>query len=193
MESSRAVTSGPSLPVSNGAFAMALFIASEAMFFTGLISAFVVLRAQTLDWPPAGQPRLPVVATGFSTFLLLLSGWSMFRARLMSRQGRGHSAKWLTLTAVLGASFLLLQGAEWTRMIQFGLTTTSSLYGGTFYVLVGAHGLHVVAALAALLIVRARVVRGGYSEGREDALLPMTMYWLFVVAVWPVLYALVYF
>ena len=73
----------------------------------------------------------------------------------------------------------------------YGLTGTSSLYGATFYTLVGAHGLHVLAALAVLTLVTVRARRGRYDRDRTG-LAMCQLYWLFVVGVWPVLYALVY-
>jgi heme/copper-type cytochrome/quinol oxidase subunit 3 len=173
--------------VPNGALGMALFIATEAMFFTGLISAFLVLRAQAPEWPPSDQPRLPVLVTGINTAVLLLSGWTMHRALAALRTGSAGISGWLGATAVLGAIFLGVQGFVWARLLAFGLTTTSSLYGATFYVLVGAHGLHVAGALVALFFVWRSASIG------ESLLLPMWMYWLFVVAVWPLLYGLVYF
>ena len=60
------------------------------------------------------------------------------------------------------------------------------------YTLVGAHALHVLGALVALLVVTARARRGRYRPEAPGALEPCRMYWLFVVAVWPVLYVLVY-
>jgi heme/copper-type cytochrome/quinol oxidase subunit 3 len=172
---------------------MALFLAAEVMFFAGLISAFAVLRAQAPVWPPSGQPRLPVLATGLNTAVLLLSAWTMHRALAGRDRGERDLLRWLSATAMLGAVFLGVQGAEWVRMIQFGLTTSSSLYGATFYALVGAHGLHVLGALVALLAVRHGAARGRYQPGDSAALRPMAMYWMFVVAVWPLLYLLVYF
>src|SRR5512134_2661515 len=81
--------------VKSGAFGMVLFLATEAMFFTGLISAFLVLRNPVGAWPPPGQPRLPVAITGFNTALLLLSGFTMLRAVRSSRTATGHVARWL--------------------------------------------------------------------------------------------------
>lgn len=175
--------------VPSAVLAMAIFIAAEAMFFAGLISAFLVLRAQGTDWPPLGQPRLPVGVTGANTFLLLLSGWTMVRAVACQKRGEAAFTRWLDATALLGLAFLLIQGYEWLRLIGFGLTTSSSLYGATFYTLVGAHALHVIAAVAALI---AALVIAGRQEARHGWLEPYRMYWLFVVAVWPVLYVLVY-
>ncbi len=177
--------------VPSGTLAMALFLATEVMFFAGLVSAFLVLRAEALVWPPTGQPRLPVGITGLNTAVLLASGWTMQRS-LVALRGHGRPGRWLDATAALGSLFLLLQGTEWVRLVGFGLTTTSSLYGGIFYTLVGAHALHVLAALVALLFVAARARRGRYLPDEPGGLELCRMYWLFVVAVWPVLYVLVY-
>jgi heme/copper-type cytochrome/quinol oxidase subunit 3 len=170
---------------------MAIFISSEVMFFAGLISAFVVLRAQAIGWPPLDQPRLPVEVTGVNTAVLLASGWTAHRAVAAFRRGELGFARWLWVTAGLGVLFLAVQGFEWVRLVGFGLTTRSSLYGATFYTLVGAHGLHVLAAVGVLLYAARRAARGGYDA--PGALDPIQMYWTFVVAVWPVLYLLVYF
>ncbi|HSF01356.1 MAG TPA: cytochrome c oxidase subunit 3 [Solirubrobacterales bacterium] len=177
--------------VPSATLAMALFIATEVMFFAGLVSAFLVLRAEALVWPPTGQPRLPLGVTGLNTVLLVASGWTVQRGLAALRAG-ARPGPWLEATALLGALFLGIQGAEWVRLVGFGLTTTSSLYGGIFYTLVGAHALHVLAALVALLVVTARARRGRYRADAPEGLELCRMYWLFVVAVWPVLYVLVY-
>ncbi|MAG33914.1 MAG: hypothetical protein CL908_23790 [Deltaproteobacteria bacterium] len=179
----------PQLLVPNGTLGMAIFIAAEATFFAGLISAYLVLRAGAFGWPPPDQPRLPVLVTGINTLVLLTSGWTMWQTLLA--RGGADLRRSLLRTAMLGAVFLGVQGFEWVRLISFGLTTTSSLFGATFYVLVGAHGVHVMAALAAVFYGQRRVRIGG--EADLGCVQPIRMYWLFVVAVWPVLYAVVYF
>jgi heme/copper-type cytochrome/quinol oxidase subunit 3 len=171
---------------------MALFIATEAMFFLGLISAFLVLRAEALQWPPYDQPRLPVGITGISTAILLASSWRMRRAVAALRLGERSVVRWLGATALLGAIFLSIQGFEWVRLVGFGLTTTSSVYGATFYTLVGIHGVHVASAVVALMVFLTRAAEGRYAAGDDARLMPMAMYWYFVVAIWPILYLLVY-
>jgi heme/copper-type cytochrome/quinol oxidase subunit 3 len=142
-------------------------------------------------WPPTGQPRLPVGVTGFNTAVLLASGWTVQRSLVALRAGV-RPGRWLEVTAVLGALFLGIQGSEWARLVGFGLTTTSSLYGGIFYTLVGAHALHVAVALVVLGVVTARARQGRYRADAAEGLELCRTYWLFVVAVWPVLYVLVY-
>jgi heme/copper-type cytochrome/quinol oxidase subunit 3 len=178
--------------VPSGVLAMVLFLSTEVMFFAALISAFLVLKAQTLGWPPFGQPRLPVLVTGLNTALLLASGWTMHRALGSVGRGEGSGLRWLGLTALAGTLFLGIQGYEWVQLLRFGLTVQSSLYGATFYTIVGAHGLHVAAALVVLFVVLARTWGGRYTREEHGGLELCWMYWLFVVAVWPILYVLVY-
>ena len=84
------------------------------------------------------------------------------------------------------------RGASGHGLIRFGLTMTSSLYGGMFYLIVGAHALHLVAAVAVLLFVASRVWRGRY-EVDYRGVVACSVYWSFVVILWPIIYALVYF
>jgi cytochrome c oxidase subunit 3 len=173
--------------------AVLIFVGSEAMLFAGLLSAFLVSRASAPFWPPANQPRLPVVITGLNTGLLVLSGLTMWRVvhSLRQRDKRGAMG-WMGATILLGVLFLAIQGSEWAGLIGFGLTMTSSLYGGMFYLIVGAHALHLVVAVAVLLFVAARVRRGRYDVDFRGVV-ACSVYWSFVVILWPIIYALVYF
>ncbi|HUI26024.1 MAG TPA: cytochrome c oxidase subunit 3, partial [Candidatus Kryptonia bacterium] len=117
------------------------FVGSEAMFFAGLISAFLVLRAGSEAWPPVDQPRLPIVVTTINTLILLASGYTMQRAVRAARAAERHAlSEWLGATLLLGALFLAVQGSEWLRLLSYGLYASSGLYGATFYTLIGAHG-----------------------------------------------------
>jgi heme/copper-type cytochrome/quinol oxidase subunit 3 len=108
------------------------------------------------------------------------------------RGDRTQLLRWLGLTAILGTVFLAVQGYEWLRLIQFGLTVSSSVYGGLFYTLIGFHALHVFGALVWLMVVFALARRGHYSKDRYLGVQTCAMYWTFVVALWPALYGLVY-
>lgn len=170
--------------ISNGAVGMILFLAAETMFFAGLISAYLVFRSGTTEWPPVGQPRLPVEQTAFNTALLLLSGFMLAGAILRRESARLLA---LRLSLVLGAAFVVFQGREWIRLIGYGLTATSSLYGSFFYLIVGAHAVHAVAGLLLLGWVMARA-----RARRSVELAAPAIYWFFVVGLWPILYWLVY-
>lgn len=177
----------------NATIGMLIFLAAETMLFTGLVAAFLVLRLGAPVWPPPLQPRLPIEATGVNTLFLLGSSFTMVRAlRAIRRGDQAGLVRGLGLTTLLGAIFLGVQGYEWARLVHFGLTVSSGAYGTTFYTLIGAHGLHVLAAVTLLLVVLVRAKRGCFSPQGHTAVRVSGMFWHYVVGVWPILYTLVY-
>ena len=183
-------------PINSAVLAMLLFIGAEVMFFAGLIGAFIVLRFGASDWPPPGQPRLPVAVTGINTAILLFSSFVMFKTRrLLKDWHREKILRGLTITLLLGALFLAVQGFEWTRLLGFGLTLSSNIYGTVFYSLIGCHALHVLGAVIWLTIVvlRLKMNPPAYNANNHVGIKLSGMYWYLVVALWPILYGLVYF
>jgi len=172
---------------------MVIFLGSETMLFAGFVAAFLVFRLGAPVWPPPFQPRLPVGVTGVNTAVLLLSGYTMWRAlKAVHQTYQAGLVSNLAQTAMLGVTFLSVQGYEWWRLLQFGLTAPSGVYGGTFYTLIGAHAVHVLGALTWLSIILIRTMRGRYTAEGHVGLSVFGMYWYFVVALWPILYTLVY-
>ena len=170
-----------------------LFIIAEIMFFSGLISSFVMFRFSPVPWPPPGQPRLPLEITSVNTLILLLSGLTFFMALKPLKASNGRLFKGLlTATAVLGFIFLSVQGVEWVRLLHFGLTLHASIFGGFFYCLVGTHAVHVTGGLVALLWVLNKAWKGKYSAQNTLGVELCRMYWFFVVGLWPILFFLVY-
>ena len=179
--------------VPSAVFGMVVFIVTEVMFFSGLISAYLIIRSGLEEWPPWGQPRLPIEATAFNTFLLVLSAFAVYRSRNLLQQHKKTRAYKFHLGAItLGVCFLLLQGYEWIQLVKYGMTLSSSVYGALFYLIIGAHGVHVLAAL----LVMGYGINYFYQtqhQGRiSECLLPIHILWYFVVGIWPLLYALVY-
>jgi cytochrome c oxidase subunit 3 len=191
------VTDGVALatasPISNARLAIALFLAFESMFFAALIAAYLVFRLRTAIWPPLDLPRLPLAVTWVNTGVLALSAYTMRRARSAQRTGqRDVLARALGTTAVLGTLFLAVQGTEWARLVGHGLTLSTGMYGATFYTLIGCHGLHVLAAVVWLLVVLARAQRHRFAAPIRVPLELCAIYWFYVVALWAVLFPLVY-
>ncbi len=179
--------------VSSPVLGMLMFLAFEAMFFAGLLGAFLVFRLASTGWPPPGEPYLPIRVTWVNTGILLASGYTMWRARRAIRDGnRAGLVRGLGLTALLGATFLAVQGGEWIRLVRYGLTLRSGTYGATFYTLIGCHGLHVLAAVLWLAAVLVLAARGRFSPERHVGVQLCTMYWMFVVGLWLVLFPTVY-
>lgn len=183
----------PGPPVSNAHLGMLIFLAFETMFFAGLIGAFLVFRLGSALWPPLGWSRLPIGVTWVNTSFLLMSAITMRSGlRAIHVGDRQGLITGLSRTALLGTIFLVVQGAEWVRFIGYGLTLSAGIYGATFYTLIGCHGIHVFGAVVWLLIVLIRARGMRFSAGLRVGVELCGMYWYFVVALWPILFALVY-
>jgi heme/copper-type cytochrome/quinol oxidase subunit 3 len=162
------------------------------MFFAALMSAHTIARATAMGgvWPPAGQPRLPVERTVLNTAILLLSGALLFVSSRRARDaGYEKASRYLAGAIATGIAFVLLQGVEWVALLREGLTMQSSAHGAFFYLIVGAHALHAVVAIAVLTAI--------YFPMRRGTLAPSTftatqVFWYFVVLLWPVIYLRVY-
>ena len=173
--------------------ALLFFMGAEVMFFAALVSALFVLRVGMAAWPPPLEPRLPIAVTTVNTVVLIGSSVSMVAAlRALRRRDARRFVRMLTTTAVLGALFLAVQGYEWIELIGFGLTLSSSVYGATFYSLIGLHGLHVAGALVWLVATTLLAARQRFAGGRITPVQACAMYWHFVVGLWPVLFVAVY-
>ncbi len=182
----------PAVP--SAVMAVLILVLMEAMFFGGLISAFIIVKAGIKPgmWPPPWQPRLPIEVTGVNTAVLIASGVLLTLAASRFRsapQGAAAARTQMLLAMLLGALFVAVQGFEWARMLGEGLTLSTSNHGAFFYVIVGCHALHVVGGLLALVWAFLRLRRSTLNAGQMTA---VQIFWTFVVALWPLLYTLVY-
>jgi cytochrome c oxidase subunit III len=171
---------------------MLIFVGTEVMFFAGLISAFTISRAGAAagTWSlPAGQ-TLPAAATALNTVALVASGVCVWLAGRQLTRGERRASRTLLGGLALGTAFVVLQGQEWARLLSHGVTVRSSSLGAFFYLIVGTHAVHAVCALIGLLVAWSRLRAGRLSRG---FLLGAQTFWYFVVGVWPVIYARVYF
>ena len=175
--------------ISNGVLGMTLFILTEIMFFSGMISAFSIVRASSPIWPPPDQPRLPLEETAFNTLALFFSGGLLYLAQRRFAVDRPSAGPPLVGAIGLGTFFVLFQGWEWASMLAQGLTLTSSTLGSFFYLIVGTHALHAIAALALLVRVWRQHAAGWLQPSQ---LATAAVFWYFVVGAWPIVYWRVY-
>ena len=177
--------------MADGVMGMLLFVFAEIMMFAGLISAHAIVRSQVAGemWPPYGQPRLPVPETAVNTAALLVSGIVLAFAHLAFKKEASRARLPMLIALLLGLFFVGSQGAEWIALLGEGLTIQSSSYGGFFYLIVGAHGVHAIAAILALGWAWYELDRGRLSGAQ---LATVSVLWYFVVLLWPVLYLKVY-
>lgn len=183
-------------PFSNAKLGVIILLGAETMLFAGLIGAFLVYRMSNATWPPLSHAdiQLPRLVTGINTVLLIISGYTMFQAlRAIQQEKTRYLRKFLLFTGALGLLFLVIQGSEWIQLIGKGLTLQSGVYGAIFYVIIGCHAVHVFGAVIWLAIVIGLSMAGRISTENHTAVETCTIYWIYVVALWPILYFLVYF
>lgn len=182
-------------------FGMIIFLISEGMLFAGLIAAYTVLRMsqsgfpwqENHAWPPGDLPHLPVFLTSINTIFLVSSSFTFHFSEVAVKKGKSGLA-WLFLTILLGATFVIIQGFEWTHLYHEGLWfDRGGVYGSSFFVITGFHGMHV--AIGVLLIVWCflrQVLTRCFTPARHVALENVALYWHFVDVVWLFLFTLLY-
>jgi len=182
--------SGP--PVERGKFAIWLFLATEVMFFSGLIGAYIVLRSATKSWPDP-QERLAVGVTAVNTFILITSSWLMVKALFAAKRGdRAGILRWLAATIVGGATFVGIQVYEYIQLIKEHAYPKVDIFWSTFYVMTGFHGTHVVVGVIWLICVWFCALNGRYTAKNHLGVELAGLYWHFVDLVWVLLFTIVY-
>jgi len=156
----------------------------------------------TAGWPANGPGDIggafeTIPAWGLplvNTLLLLSSGVTITLAHHALRAGRRTGLlTWLGLTILLGALFLFFQAEEYHEAYtELNLTLGSGIYGSTFFMLTGFHGMHVTLGAIMLAVIWLRAARGHFSRDHHFAFEAVAWYWHFVDVVWLGLFLFVY-
>ncbi len=152
-------------------------------------------------WPltetPAGETTTAMPPWGLpfvNTILLVTSSFTLTWAHHALKAGnRAKTILGLVLTLVLGFSFLALQVEEYIHAYtEMGLTLGSGIYGSTFFMLTGFHGMHVTVGAIMLTVMLVRAIKGHFTPEKHFAFEAAAWYWHFVDVVWIALFAFVY-
>nr|YP_009330853.1 cytochrome c oxidase subunit III [Emberiza siemsseni]APD83794.1 cytochrome c oxidase subunit III [Emberiza siemsseni] len=177
-------------------YGMALFITSEAFFFLGFFWAFFHSSlAPTPElggqWPPAGiKPLNPMEVPLLNTAILLASGVTVTWAHhSITEANRKQAIQALSLTVLLGFYFTALQAMEY---YEAPFSIADSVYGSTFFVATGFHGLHVIIGSTFLLVCLLRLIKYHFTSSHHFGFEAAAWYWHFVDVVWLFLYISIY-
>ena len=142
------------------------------------------------EYEVMGPFGLPLI----NTAILLTSSVTVTIAHHALIAGkRGILTAFLALTFILGFVFVYLQAVEYIHAYQdLNLKLTTGIYGSTFFMLTGFHGMHVTIGALMLLIIWLRVVKGHFTPDKHFAFEAVAWYWHFVDVVWIGLYVFVY-
>jgi|SRR5690625_1293779 len=180
------------LGMDNKKVGMWLFIASDCMFFGALIGTYLVYAGKSLVGPYP-QELFDIPLTTLSTFILLMSSLSVALAVHAVQKGDQKGLRlWLLVTVAMGLTFLGFQVYEFNHFISQGLTLSTNLFGTTFYVLTGIHGVHVGLGVIWLMLLLLSSLRGDTTRVNAVNVEIAGLYWHFVDIVWIVVFAVVY-
>nr|YP_010691269.1 cytochrome c oxidase subunit III [Drosophila equinoxialis]WBU93828.1 cytochrome c oxidase subunit III [Drosophila equinoxialis] len=175
---------------------MILFILSEVLFFVSFFWAFfhsslspaIELGA---SWPPMGIISFnPFQIPLLNTAILLASGVTVTWAHhSLMESNHSQTTQGLFFTVLLGIYFTILQAYEY---IEAPFTIADSVYGSTFYMATGFHGIHVLIGTTFLLICLLRHLNNHFSKNHHFGFEAAAWYWHFVDVVWLFLYITIY-
>jgi cytochrome c oxidase subunit 3 len=174
---------------------MWIFIVTDGLLFSGLLSGYGFLRmSSTTPWPDRTEV-FHIWFIALMTFILITSSMFMGTAVTAARLGdRKRALNNLLFTIAGGLCFLGCQAYEWTNLIREGARLTTNpwgpaQFGASFFVLTGFHGSHVFSGLVILTITAIRWAMGKTpAQGVEMA----GLYWHFVDLVWVFIFTLFY-
>jgi cytochrome c oxidase subunit 3 len=169
---------------------------------TGAYTNEMLWQGYQAVWPTAGPAQLggyfqtiPAFGVPFlNTLILLSSGVTVTLAHhALKNDERIRLVSWLFATVLLGFLFVWFQVGEYKEAYQeLGLTLGSGIYGSTFFMLTGFHGMHVTLGAIMLLVIALRCLSGHFKPDQHFGFEAVAWYWHFVDVVWLGLFIFVY-
>jgi cytochrome o ubiquinol oxidase subunit III len=173
-------------------FGFWVYVMSDCILFASLFVAYAVLHGSTAGGPSVRDViSLPGVLV--ETMCLLSSSFTCGLASLaMHRGDRGRLLLWLSVTFVLGAAFVSLEGSEFHRLMLEGSGPWRSAGLSAFFTLVGTHGLHVSCGLLWMLILAVQIGVKGLTPTMTTRVRTLSLFWHFLDIVWVCVFSFVY-
>ena len=173
-----------------------LFIISEVLFFSSFFWAFFHIRLSPsieigIIWPPIGIKSFnPISIPILNTIILLSSGVSITWAHnSLIISNFSQTIQRMIITIILGLYFTLLQAIEY---FEAPFSIADSVYGSTFFIRTGFHGIHVIIGTIFILISIIRIIKLHISSWHHVGFEAAAWYWHFVDVVWLFLYISIY-
>ncbi|MBI3088565.1 MAG: heme-copper oxidase subunit III [Candidatus Omnitrophica bacterium] len=178
--------------IPSGKLGMWVFLASEVMFFTGLVAAYIVLRLGHPAWPgPEGHLSVPLGT--LNTFILICSSATIVMALAASQEGKLSGTRgWLLATILLGASFLGIKAVEYSAKFSHHILPSTNVFWSCYYTMTALHALHVLGGIIFNVVVLGMTGNAQAWLRRGHLLELAGLYWHFVDIVWIFLFPLLY-
>jgi cytochrome o ubiquinol oxidase subunit 3 len=178
---------------SHSVFGFWLYLMTDCFLFASLFATFAVLGQQFAGGPTA-KDLFDIPGVALETALLLLSSITYGCAMLGAyKKQAGTVLKWLIVTFVLGAAFLVFEIQEFAHLIAEGAGPQRSAFFSAFFTLVGTHGLHVTFGLIWMAVLMVQIVRKPeLSQRAITRLTCLSLFWHFLDIVWIGVFTFVY-
>jgi len=177
----------------HGHVGMMSVITTEVFFFASLIIVYLAYIGKSISGPtPSDLLSLGLVSVN-TVALLASSATVVLALKALGKGNHGVFLKWLFITVVLGAWFLVGTAIEWTGLIgDDHFTLQTNLFGTTFYTLVGFHAFHVTFGVFALSFIWFCGFMGWIKQHHHQNIEYVSWYWHFVDTVWIAVFLVVY-
>jgi cytochrome c oxidase subunit 3 len=160
---------------------MYLALVGISMFFIAFTSAYIVRSGLGDDWAPTSLPSL----LWWNTVILVISSFTMEQTRRTLNQGlRPASNAWITATSVLGILFLGGQVMAWRQLAGNGIFLSTNPSSSFFYLLTGAHAVHLIGGLIALSYITLEAWRYRLGPAKRTLVEVTAIYWHFMDGLW---------
>ncbi|MFS0557495.1 cytochrome c oxidase subunit 3 [Brevibacillus sp. 179-C9.3 HS] len=169
-----------------------LFLGGETVLFGSLFATFIALRDQA-NGGPTSQSLFDMNLVAVATLLLLTSSMTSVMATLaLHKKDLKKIQLWLTITVILGLSFLALEIYEFVHYVNEGLKMSTSAFASAFYTLVGFHGAHVAFGICWIILLQVSATKKGLTVVTAPKFYLACLYWHFIDVVWVFIFTVVY-
>jgi len=172
-------SAGPDTPTTS--LGTLLMIAADFMVLAAMVAAYFAVKDGSASWPPKGVSvgtYIPTIVTITAIMSAFSVQWGLYSSR---RNDQRNATIGMGMTVVLG---LAMANAEWLAFTRSGFSVADHAYGTFYYLLIGFHLVHVVAATLLVVLVAGRAVAGHFSRDRHEPVRAVTIFFHYTNAVW---------
>lgn len=166
-----------------------LMIAADAMVLAGMVAAYFGVKDGSSAWPPKGVSvgtYIPTMVTITAVMASFSVQWGLFATR---RNDQRNATIAMVMTVFFGVA---MANAEWLAFTRAGFGVSAHAYGTFYYLLIGYHLVHVLAATVLLILVAGRALAGHFSRDRHEPVRAVTIFFHYTNAIWFVVVTVLY-
>ncbi|MCA9347827.1 cytochrome o ubiquinol oxidase subunit III [Candidatus Saccharibacteria bacterium] len=173
-------------------FGFWVYVMTDCVLFATLFATYAVLRNNTAEGPSA-KDLFSLNFVLLETMLLLTSSFTYGLALIFAKQNnKKMTINWLTITAMLGLSFLAMELYEFNHLITEGHAWSASAFLSAYFTLVGTHGLHIIIGLIWIFVSIFRLKQGTLNIKNNNSLTMLGIFWHFLDIIWIFIFSFVY-